>query len=93
MIVAFLALGSTQTLSRSNNSVPASRTRLKPNRWAAVTRTAVSFMALLYTALAHECRAGPIERIERGLIAGGAGCGSFQRCLKPNTYEGPLCWV
>ena len=67
--------------------------RLNGRRWAAIKRTAVSFMALLCGAVAHERRAIPIERIERGMKARGAGCGSSQRCLKPNAYEGRLCCV
>jgi hypothetical protein len=28
-----------------------------------------------------------------GMQARGAECSSIQRCLKPNAYEGCLCWV
>ena len=57
-----------------------------PNRWAAINRTAVSFRALLSGAVAHERRAGAIERIERGMNARGTERGSSQRCLNPYLY-------
>ena len=44
-------------------------------------------------AVAHECRAVAIERIERGLKARGAACDSMQRCLNPGADDGPLCHV
>ena len=58
-----------------------------PTRWAAINRTAVSFRALLYGALAHQRRAVAMEHIERGLKARGAGCDSIRRSRKPNSIR------